>query len=50
MRRRLRWNFALVTMSTELPQFEPTEHPHRRYNPLTKQWVLCSRPSSPFTV
>lgn len=23
-------------------QFESTEHPHRRYNPLTDQWVLVS--------
>ncbi|MDO4434082.1 MAG: UDP-glucose--hexose-1-phosphate uridylyltransferase [Alysiella sp.] len=22
--------------------FQPTEHPHRRYNPLTEQWILVS--------
>eukprot|EP00121_Abeoforma_whisleri_P004324 Awhi_evm1s3908 len=22
--------------------FDPTNDPHRRYNPLTRKWVLCS--------
>ncbi|KAK0562263.1 galactose-1-phosphate uridyl transferase [Tilletia horrida] len=26
----------------QLPTFDETEHPHRRYNPLTQSWVLCS--------
>ncbi|GAC92711.1 hypothetical protein PHSY_000266 [Pseudozyma hubeiensis SY62] len=26
----------------DLPEFDATEHPHRRYNPLTRSWVLCS--------
>jgi UDPglucose--hexose-1-phosphate uridylyltransferase len=27
---------------TESMQFDPTEHPHRRYNPLTGDWLLVS--------
>ncbi|CBQ72104.1 probable GAL7-UDP-glucose--hexose-1-phosphate uridylyltransferase [Sporisorium reilianum SRZ2] len=26
----------------ELVEFDASEHPHRRYNPLTRSWVLCS--------
>ncbi|WP_446488512.1 hypothetical protein [Enterobacter hormaechei] len=25
-----------------MTQFNPVDHPHRRYNPLTGQWILIS--------
>ena len=29
-------------MSATAPQFDPTQHPHRRRNALTGDWVLVS--------
>ncbi|KAK0542611.1 galactose-1-phosphate uridyl transferase [Tilletia horrida] len=32
----------MSTQAGELQAFDETEHPHRRWNPLTQAWVLCS--------